>query len=85
MDDESGGLFNIAISDSEAEDQTASSTKSGRRTDQFEADYQAVKQTYHAKVENGEVRDCLVFFIPFSLVIAKQDDLTMFNQFYCIR
>ena len=62
MDDEAGGLFNIAISDSETEDQTASTTKSGSRTDQSEADYQAVKQTYHAKVENGEVRDGPIFF-----------------------
>ena len=55
MDDEAGGLFNIALSDSESEEQVAASAAKPSRTGQTEEDFQAVKQTYHAKVENGNV------------------------------
>lgn len=53
MDDEADGIFNIALSDSESEEKTTS--KPAGRTDQSEEAYQAVKRTYHAKVENGDV------------------------------
>lgn len=54
MEDESGGLFSITLSDSEPEE--ASSKAPPRdRTGQTEEEWQAVKQTYSARVENGEV------------------------------
>lgn len=57
MDDEAGGLFNIALSDSENEQKDESATeKRARRTGQSQAEYQAVKDTYRAKIEKGEVR-----------------------------
>lgn len=55
MDDEAGGIFNIALSDSDAEETPAE--KTARRTDQSESDFQAVKATYSAKIENGNVSD----------------------------
>lgn len=54
MDDEAGGLFNIDLSESETEDQAASAAKPSR-TGQTEEDYQTIKRTYHARVENGNV------------------------------
>lgn len=51
-DNEDGGLFNIQVSDAE---DTAAERKA-RRTGQTEDDFQAVRRTYVAKVENGEVR-----------------------------
>ena len=61
MDNDSGGLFNISISDSEGEDGgidtshgIASSSKKDR-TGQSEDAFRAVKSGYRAKVENGEV------------------------------
>ena len=56
MDDEDGGLFNIALSDSESEEKAAASAAKASRTGQTEEDFQAIKQTYHAKIENGNVR-----------------------------
>jgi uncharacterized protein YqfB (UPF0267 family) len=53
MDDEAGGIFNIALSDSETEETPAE--KTARRTDQSESDFQAVKVSYSAKVENGNI------------------------------
>lgn len=54
MDDEAGGLFSITLSDSEPDE--ASSTAPARdRTGQTEEEWQAIKQTYKARVENGEV------------------------------
>ncbi|KAL6857585.1 hypothetical protein ACO1O0_005026 [Amphichorda felina] len=55
MDDEDGGLFNIALSDSESEEKAAASAAKASRTGQTEEDFQAIKQTYHAKIENGNV------------------------------
>ena len=62
IDDDSGGLFNISISDSEGEDGgidtshgIASSSKKEHRTGQSEEAFRAVKSGYRAKVENGEV------------------------------
>ncbi|RFU81193.1 hypothetical protein TARUN_1039 [Trichoderma arundinaceum] len=50
-DPEENDLFNIQISDSE-DDKTE---KKSKRTGQTEEDFQAVKTTYHAKVENGNI------------------------------
>lgn len=52
MDDEADGILNIALSDSDSEQPTAKST---RRTDQTEAEFQAVKASYSVKIENGNV------------------------------
>ncbi|KAJ8129673.1 hypothetical protein O1611_g3962 [Lasiodiplodia mahajangana] len=53
------GLLGIALSDSDAESgDAATATKKvsqEARTAQSEEDFQAVKSTYRAKVENGEV------------------------------
>lgn len=51
-DGEENHLFNIQVSDSE-EDTIEKKTK---RTGQSEDEFQAVKSTYRAKVENGNVR-----------------------------
>lgn len=52
MDDEAGGILNIALSDSDADDTPA---KPGRRTDQTESAFQEVKASYSVRVENGNV------------------------------
>lgn len=52
MDDEDGGIFNIALSDSEQEEPEEPKD----RNVQSEAAFQAVKQSYAAKIENGNVR-----------------------------
>lgn len=57
-DTEENDLFNIQISDSE-EDKTE---KKSKRTGQSEDDFQAVKSTYRAKVENGNVRDASLIY-----------------------
>ncbi|KAI1120948.1 hypothetical protein F5Y10DRAFT_272560 [Nemania abortiva] len=53
------GLLGIALSDSDAEsgDTTPATKKASQeaRTAQSEVDFQAVKSTYRAKVENGEI------------------------------
>jgi hypothetical protein len=51
MSDGENDLFNIQVSDSE-EDKVE---KKSKRTGQSEDDFQAVKSTYRAKVENGNV------------------------------
>ncbi|KAM0333552.1 hypothetical protein ACHAQA_002217 [Verticillium albo-atrum] len=51
--DDAGGLFNIAISDSE--DDAKAEEKKQQRVGQTEADFQAVKASYKAKIENGEI------------------------------
>ncbi|KAH6604572.1 hypothetical protein Trco_006279 [Trichoderma cornu-damae] len=50
-DAEENDLFNIHISDSE----DGKTEKQSKRTGQSEDDFQAVKSTYHAKVENGNI------------------------------
>lgn len=60
IDDLDSGLLGIALSDSDAEsgDNAAAAPKKvsqEARTAQSEADFQAVKRTYQARVENGEV------------------------------
>lgn len=51
-DADENDLFNIQISDSEDD----KAEKKSKRTGQSEDDFKAVKNTYHAKVENGNVR-----------------------------
>ena len=51
MDGEDEGLMNIYVSDEE--DPIA---KKAQRNQQAEEDFQAVKRTYRARVENGDVR-----------------------------
>ena len=53
MDDESGGLFSIALSDSETEETSKAAPRD--RTGQTLEEWQEIKATYRAKVENGEV------------------------------
>ncbi|KAL1865721.1 hypothetical protein Daus18300_007097 [Diaporthe australafricana] len=59
VDNESGGLFNISISDSEGEDDIDTShgiaNSKKDRTAQSEDAFQAVKREYRAKVDNGEI------------------------------
>ncbi|KAG8169012.1 hypothetical protein KVR01_001761 [Diaporthe batatas] len=62
IDNDSGGLFNISISDSEGEDGgidtshgIAASSKKENRTGQSLEAFRAVKSGYRAKVENGEI------------------------------
>ncbi|KAI1146481.1 hypothetical protein F4825DRAFT_193552 [Nemania diffusa] len=60
IDDLDSGLLGIALSDSDAEsgDNAAAAPKKvsqEARTAQSEADFQAVKRTYQARVENGEI------------------------------
>lgn len=52
MDDEDEGLMSIYVSDEE--DPVA---RKAQRNQQAEEDFQAVKQTYRARVENGDVRN----------------------------
>ncbi|EQL02972.1 hypothetical protein G6O67_001024 [Ophiocordyceps sinensis] len=49
MDDEDGDILNIQLSDTEVDENKAD------RTGQTEADFQAVKRDYRAKVENGHI------------------------------
>ena len=50
-DDDSGGILDIELSDTED-----ATEKQANRTGQSEAEFQAVKADYKAKVENGDVR-----------------------------
>lgn len=59
MDDEDGGLLSIALSDSDSDQQTCASTTKASRTGQSEEAYQAVKRSYHVKIENGNVSPTL--------------------------
>ncbi|KAM0261866.1 hypothetical protein ACHAQJ_002069 [Trichoderma viride] len=54
-DTEENDLFNIQISDSE-DDKTE---KKSKRTGQSEDEFQAIKNTYHAKVENGNIQQTI--------------------------
>ncbi|KAK1247495.1 hypothetical protein MKX07_002404 [Trichoderma sp. CBMAI-0711] len=55
MSDGENDLFNIQVSDSE-EDKVE---KKSKRTGQSEIDFQAVKNTYRAKVENGNIYETI--------------------------
>lgn len=52
-DGDEDGLLNIYVSDTE-DDPVA---KKAQRTDQTEDDFQVVKRTYGAKIENGDVSE----------------------------
>lgn len=68
-EDIDSGLFNISLgSDTEedAEGQDASKPPARDRTGQTEEQFQAVRRTYRAKVENGEVSVPFLFLPPFS-------------------
>lgn len=54
-DADENDLFNIQVSDSEDD----KAEKKSRRTGQTEDEFQAVKNTYRAKVENGNVSQFL--------------------------
>ena len=58
-EDLDSGLLGIALSDSDTEpsDEASSTKKTSQeaRTGQSEAEFQEVRRTYRAKVENGEV------------------------------
>lgn len=55
-DADENDLFNIQVSDSE-DDKVE---KKSRRTGQTEDEFQAVKNTYRAKVENGNVSPSMI-------------------------
>lgn len=55
-DADENDLFNIQVSDSEDD----KAEKKSRRTGQTEHDFQAVKNTYRAKVENGNVSPSII-------------------------
>ncbi|PHH86513.1 hypothetical protein CDD83_10121 [Cordyceps sp. RAO-2017] len=65
MDDDNGGIFNIQLSDADDDD-----ARKVDRTGQTEADYQAVKQAYRAKVENGQIHKSLR--LPLVAGVTKQ-------------
>ncbi|TGJ78631.1 hypothetical protein E0Z10_g10135 [Xylaria hypoxylon] len=58
-DDLDSGLLGIALSDSDSKSgespPATKKTSQKARTEQSEAEFQEVKRTYHAKVENGEI------------------------------
>ncbi|KAF3073323.1 hypothetical protein CFAM422_004297 [Trichoderma lentiforme] len=54
-DADENDLFNIQISDSEDD----KAEKKSKRTGQSEDDFKAVKNTYHAKIENGNINQTL--------------------------
>lgn len=62
-DADENDLFNIQVSDSE-DDKVE---KKSRRTGQTEDEFQAVKNTYRAKVENGNVSPSSLFFSGYRL------------------
>jgi hypothetical protein len=62
-DADENDLFNIQVSDSE-DDKVE---KKSRRTGQTEDEFQAVKNTYRAKVENGNVSPFPLFFSRYRL------------------
>ncbi|KAK1566283.1 uncharacterized protein LY79DRAFT_572362 [Colletotrichum navitas] len=58
MADEDGGLFSIAIDDSDVEglvSEAAAKAKEKPRDWQSEEDFQELKATYRANVQNGEI------------------------------
>ena len=65
-DDALGGLLNISISDSDDSSTEAATHQTKRPRDaQNEAEFQAVRQAYSVKIENGEVSHlCIVFPFP---------------------
>lgn len=60
------GLFNISLaSDTEDGDDHQDTSKAQKdRTGQTEEQFQAVKRSYRAKIENGEVSHKSLLFLP---------------------
>lgn len=58
MDPDNGGLFAINLSDEEE-----TKPRPPRKTHQTDAEFQAVKKSYSAKVENGNVRAAVAFIL----------------------
>lgn len=62
-DEEDNGLFNINLSD---EEQEAAAEKKAKRTGQTEEEFQAVRKTYVAKVENGDVSALCIYLFAYN-------------------
>ena len=85
MDDEDDGLLNIALSsDSEAE----SKPLKPKRTEQTESAFQAIKQSYVPKIENGNIYKSITLPLPtdakkhhFQEVIHAVEELYFFRRF----
>ncbi|KAL7814462.1 hypothetical protein V8C26DRAFT_403878 [Trichoderma gracile] len=60
MSDGENDVFNIQVSDSEED----KAEKKSKRTGQSEDDFQAVKSTYRAKVENGKIHETISLPLP---------------------
>ncbi|PSR97077.1 hypothetical protein BD289DRAFT_426958 [Coniella lustricola] len=76
MSDEAldSGLFAISLSESESESeqtQQSSAAPSRDRTGQTEEEFQAVKASYVAKVENGEIARTILLHLPLPLSAQK--------------
>lgn len=73
MSDEDEGLFSIAIDDLDEEgliSETAAKAKERPRDWQTEEEFQDLKATYRAKLQNGDVSQfCFLFLLlPFFLI-----------------
>ncbi|KAJ8107850.1 hypothetical protein ONZ43_g6608 [Nemania bipapillata] len=78
VDDLDSGLLGIALSDSDAESgDNAKKVPQEVRTAQSEADFQAVKRTYRAKVENGEIWKTVR--LPLSPQVSKPEVQTLLH------
>ncbi|KAK1980274.1 hypothetical protein LZ30DRAFT_723831 [Colletotrichum cereale] len=69
MAEEDGGLFSIAIDDSDEEgliSEAAAKAKERPRDWQSEEDFQELKATYRVNVQNGDVSHFMLFFLPSS-------------------
>jgi len=60
MEDEYGGLFNIEVS---SEDEAATESEKVPRDFQSEEDFQRQRAEWKPKIEDGEVRLCLLFWL----------------------
>ncbi|KAI0152879.1 hypothetical protein GGR57DRAFT_161105 [Xylariaceae sp. FL1272] len=70
------GLFAIALSDSENESSPKKPTQEAR-TGQSEADWQAIKNTYSVKVENGEIWQTVK--LPLGPRVSKPEAQTLLH------
>lgn len=71
MDEEDGGILSIDISDNEHD----AVKRKADRTGQTEEEFQAVKRSYRARVENGDVgsRAAIPGITSFLLLIRVSD------------
>ncbi|KAI1270632.1 hypothetical protein F5Y18DRAFT_422131 [Xylariaceae sp. FL1019] len=70
------GLFAIALSDSETEGTSKKPTQE-ERTGQSEADWQAIKDTYSVKIENGEIWQTVK--LPLGPRVSKPEAQTLLH------